>query len=686
MEFMNSGKDNVVVHQSLCRMCDDHCGINVHVQDGRVMKIDGIKEHPWNRGRLCVKGSMGVDQINAPDRLLKPLKKKGNDWEEVPLETALDEIAEKITYIQKKYGKRAMSVWKGEALGFMTQEDLARRFVHCIGSPNYFSNDSQCMNGRLISYNLAMGTGPGKPEFAKSKCIVLWGTNPPCSHPCMTQEIMKGKKAGSKLIVIDSRRSAIARKADIFLQIKPGTDGAVAWGLAREIIKSGCMCREFIENYCVGFDEFASYAAGFTQEFVENETGLEPGRLIEAAKAMCKAAPRVASLVGNGLEHHENGVNNIRAVACLDALLGSLDVKGGNFIPENPNLRDLTLYKELPLRHLNPIGADKFPVLYDMRKECHTMMAMETILSDKPYPLRGMVITGANPALTNPNTEKVIRALKALDLLVVRDLWITETSSLADYILPAATYLERSEVHCHKDYQLIGLTPNIVSFPHCQNEYMFWRDLAHRLGAEKYFPWNSEDELNNWILADSGITREHLFAHPAGYQYKPKRYKKYRLTGLNTPSGKFEFTSEYLRNHDYEHLPEYISPRYISKRDPQYPLVMITGARKVAFSHGRFRNFVRTCTTLPSPDVELHPDDAKNLGIEDGDLVVVISPVGSFEISAKIMREKDILPGVIQITHGWKDANVNLITHDEINDPIDGFPLMKAVQVRVEKR
>ncbi len=683
---MSSDTDNGTVHHSLCRMCDDHCGINVYVKDGRVFKIDGLKEHPWNQGRLCVKGRMGVDQINAPDRILKPLKKKGNDWEEIEVETALDEIAERIIHIQKKYGKRAMSVWKGEAIGFQTQEEQARRFIHAIGSPNYFSNDSQCFVGRLIGYSLVMGAWPAQPEFVNSRCMVFWGSNPPHAHPNMTRGIMEAKQVGAKIVVIDSRMSAIARQADIFLQIKPGTDGAMAWGLAREIIKSGTKCREFIDNFSVGYDEFAVYAERFTPELVEAETGLAAGKLIKAAAAILEAAPKVVNYVGNGLEHHENGINNIRAVACLDGLLGSVDTKGGNFLPEGAGLRDLTLYEELPLRDLKPIGADKFPVLYDFRQECHTMMAMETILSNKPYPLKGMVLTGANPVLTNPNTKKVIQALKALELFVVRDFWITETSALADYIMPADTYLERSELHCHGEYQLIGLTPKIVSFPQCQDEYMFWRGLAHRLGVGKYFPWNSEDELNDWILADSGLSREQLFAHPQGFQYKPKRYEKYRDTKLKTPSGKFEFASEYLRDYGYEYLPEYIPPRYISDPDPKYPMVMITGARKVVYSHGRYRNFPRTRTAVAGPEVELHPNDAENLGVESGDLVTVTSLIGSLDIPAIVMEPKEILRGVIQITHGWKEANVNLITHDLINDPIDGFPLMKAVQVRVEKK
>ncbi len=681
---MKSFEDEVKIYDSLCRMCDDRCGIKVKVRNGRVEDIQGLLNHPWNRGRLCVKGGMGVDQINAPDRIMKPLKKVGANWREILLEQALDEIAERIKAIQKKYGDRAMSVWKGEAVGFLTQEELARRFIHALGSPNYFSNDSQCMLGRWIGYKLVTGSWP-KPEFADSKCMVFWGANPPHAHPNMAQHIMEGRENGGKIIVIDSRCSAMARQADVYLQVLPGTDGAMALGLAGELIKSGCIDREFIDNYTVGYNEYAAYVESFTPARVEKETGVPAELVLRAAKLMAAAAPRTANYVGNGLEHHENGVNNVRAVACLDGLLGSLDIEGGNFISECPKLRELTLYKEKPLRHLEPIGADKYSVLYDLRQECHTLTAMDTILSGKPYPIKGMVMTGANPALTNANTKKVIQALNRLELLVVRELWMTETSRLADYILPAATYLEHSELHCHGQYQILGLTPKIVSFPEVQDDYMFWRGLAHRLGLEKYFPWESEDDLNDWLLTDVGVTREQLFANPQGWQYMPKEYRKYLGAKLDTPSGKLEFTSEYLRGYGYHYLPEYIPPAYKTSPGPDHPFVLITGARKVVYCHGRYRNFARSRTAVPNPEIEMHPADALKIGVKTGDILRVSSTVGFVDVPVQVMEPGEILPGVVHITHGWQEANVNQITPDLINDPISGFPLLKAVSVRIEK-
>jgi len=669
-------------YTSLCRMCDNRCGINVYVENGTIVDITGLREHKWNHGRLCVKGRLAVDLVNAPDRILKPLKRKDNGWEEIELDQAYDEIAEKIKRIQTKWGDRAMSVWKGEALGFLTQEELSRRFIHAIGSPNYFSNDSACYAGRWLGYVLVTGDWATQ-DFNNSKCAVIWASNPPYSQPNLTQSILKGREKGGKLIVIDVRLSAIARQADEYVSILPGTDGALAHGIARQLIEDDTICHSFIEHYSFGFEAYARYVLEFTPERVEKETGVPAAKVVHLARMIGNCRPKVSVYVGNGLEHHENGINNIRAIACLDGLLGNLDHEGGNFTAEKPGLSELTLYKKQPLRHLGPIGADKYPVLYDFRKECHTMTAMDTILSGKPYQLKGMILGGANPALTNPNSKKVLKALKALELFVVRDIFMSETAELADYVLPGASFLEQSELHCHPIHHILSLSKKIVSFPHCDDEYTFWKRLSSRLGVEHYFPWKDREELNAWLLKDSGITIQNLLDHPEGYEFKPRRYQKYKTDGLPTPSGKFEFVSTYLKGYGYPGLPEYVPPRYKDSPNPEYPYVLVTGARKVFYTHGRNRNFKRCRTAIPHPDIEMNPIDADKLGVKSGDMVTVTSSVGSVDIPVKVVHESALFPGVMQVTHGWKESNINLLTHDDRNDPIDGFPLMKSVEIQI---
>jgi len=646
------------------------------------------ENHPVNEGRMCARGPAIIDLFYHPDRILKPLKRISNGmFTEISWEHAMDEIAEKALQIKEKYGARAMSVWKGEAVGFFQQEEYARRFIHAFGSLNYFSNDSACFNGRYLAYRLVNGFWDNFPELERADLIILWGTNPPVCHMPFMREIADAMQRGAKLIVIDPRLNPIACKADIFARPMTGTDGALAWGLCRHLISMNNYDREFVEHYSVGFEKFAAYAEQFTPEFVEQQTGVDRQTVVKIAMMIARYRPKVITYPGTGLEHQENGVNNIRVIAAMESFIGALDIKGGCTWRESLGGRNLTLYGELPLLDQKPIGADKFPVLYDLRKECHTMTGMEYMLGKGEYPLRGLILTAANPAVTNPNTRKVMEALSSLDLLVVNDFFLTRTAKLAHYVLPAATFPERSELHYYPKYQRVGLSQKVVAISGVHDEYTMWHDLAHRLGfGEQYFPWKDEEEVTRWILEPTGITLEELQHHPEGIVYKPIRYRKYETEPFPTPSGtgKVEFTSEYLKKLGLSELPEYIPPYYL-KVKKKYPFVLQTGARKPLLYHSGHQNIPRFRTIFPTAQVEIHPATAAELGIKDKDRVRIISEIGDVEVEAKIVHKNETLPGVLELYHGWQDSLPNLITYDFRNDPISGFPSWKAIPVGVEK-
>jgi formate dehydrogenase (coenzyme F420) alpha subunit len=665
--------------KTLCRMCDDRCGIDVHVRDDRVVKIDGNAEHVWSRGHVCVKARAAIDVVHHPDRLLRPLKRSGDGWVEIGLGQALDEIAERVAAVRDRYGARALAVWKGEALGFGQQEDIARRFAHAVGTPNYLCVDPVCWAARFIAYRTVLGGWP-TPDFEHARCIVLWAANPPASHPTMMQYIRAARAAGAILVVIDPRRSTIARQADIHVAVRPGTDGALAWGLARELIARGACDRERIERLAVGFADVARYAEQFTPDRVEAETGVAVTLVGEVADALTAAAPRVASYAGLGLEHHSSCVDTIRALAVLDVLLGAVDVEGGVRLRPPPPLRDLTLYEEVPLRHLEPVGADAFPVLYDVCHDCHTPTALGAMLDGEPYPLRALVVTGANPLLAQPDAARVRRALESLDLLVVRDLFMTETAALADYVLPAASFLERTELHAHPKYQVLTLTQQALLLPGVQDEYEFWRDLAGRLGAGGYFPWEDEAALNSWLLGPTGLTLEQLLEHPEGVRYEVPAGPP------ATPSGRFELTSSYLGGLGHDEVPVYRRPAYLDTPDRDRPFVLVAGGRRVQFLNSQFRNVERLSRGTPGPELEMHPDDASASGLTSGELVRVSSRTGAIELPLKVVGSRDITPGTVQAMHGCSEANVNLLTADDEGlDPVSGFPPLRAVRVRVDR-
>jgi anaerobic selenocysteine-containing dehydrogenase len=683
---MNETSSKTSFIPTLCRMCGDRCAITVECDSaGRAVNIDAFPDHPRNRGRICNKAGAAIDVANHSERILKPLRKTDGGWCEVELQTALDEIAERIGCIRECYGSESLAVWKGEGVGFNQQEGYARRFCRAVGSPNYLSNDSMCFCGRYIGHSLVYGSWP-QADFRNAQCILVWGSNPPASHPPINYAIMDGCANGAKLIVVDPRLSTIARQADLLVTPRPGTDGALAWGLINTMIANGWYDRDFVAEQTLGFDALANYAVKFTPAVVEAETGVEAETLQAMVTMIHQASPRLAQYVGCGVELYDNGIDTIRAIAYLIALSGSLDIKGGGFLPESLELRSLMLEDEIPLQGLTRVDNDKYPVLHDFRGETQTIDTMNAILTGDPYPLKGMILTGANPALTNPNSPKVEHALAGLELLVVRELFMTETAELADYILPAASFLERSEVFCHAPSQTVTLTNRAFTIPGVQDEYDFWHDLAHRLGHGEYFPWRDEDEVNAWLLEPTGISVNELASHPEGMTYKPLRYHKWSERPLATPSGKVEFSSEYLQSKGHSEIGEYRPPYYISTPEPDFPFVLISGARKAVYCHSRGRNISRFLDEVPGPRVEIHPDDALRLGVAEGDKVVIRSRCGQAEFPVEVMADNEIMPGYVQATHGWKEAaNINQVTFDDKPDPISGFPTMRGVPVQIER-
>ncbi len=685
METQTILKNGVI--PTLCRMCDTRCALNVCLNDGVIVDISPFPDHPVNRGRMCPRGGAAIDVFYHPERILRPLKKQPDgSFEPVSRKQALDEISERMLSIKEKEAAGSVGVWKGEAVGFYQQEQYARRFIHAFGSPNYFSNDSVCFNGRYLGYYLVTGFWQPFPKFSESKLILLFGTNPPMCHPPFMREFADARQKGAKLVVIDPRLNPVACYSDIFAQPLPGTDGALIWGLIRFLIETKNYDGDIVERFSVGFEKIVSYAARFTPEYVEEQSGIFAHVVKNIGELIIKNRPYISIFPGSGLEHNENGVNATRALAVLSCLSGALGLGCGLNFPEESILPSLTLYDEIPLGDQKPIGADRFPVLYDVRKECHTMTAMDRMLGGGEYPLKGLIITGANPAVTNPNTRKVIRALNSLELLVVNDLFMTPTARLADYVLPAATFLERSEIHYFPKERLLNITPKIAAITGVEDEYTLWRDLARRLGLEKkYFPWADENEVNRYLLKPFGILPEKLLNFPEGYPLKPNKNLSSLFHRLPTPSGKVEFASLYLKERGLPELPEYTPPLHIRKPDERYPFILTTGARKSLFYHSRHQNIPRFRTVHPEPEAEIHTDDAKRLGIQDNDFIEVISEKGSIRIRARILHRTELRPGVIEIYHGWECCPVNILTFDDVNDPISGFPLLKGVPVRIEK-
>ena len=680
--------------KTACLLCPWGCGMNLHVSEGRIVKAEGNPAHPLNKGRLCPKAAAVSDYVYSPDRLRYPLKKENGEWKRISWDEALDTVAEKLMQIKQTDGARAFAVIQGMAFlmhGFATTE-LLRRFTDAYGTPNVLSVDSICYRCRVIGYMATLGRWVF-PDAENARCIVLWAHNPDASCAPHAWRINKAMENGAKLVTIDPRRTPMAKKAHIHAQPRPGSDSALALGILNTIIKERLYDEEFVRQWTVGFDRLADHVEQYTPEQVEKVTWVPSQTIKEIARLYAATKPACIIQGTNALDQKSEGVQNARSIAILQAITGNYDVPGGfvapPFLPRNP-LRLPDMMEGLPL------GSDEFPLFYQifgrLFGEGQAMVLPEAILKKKPYPVKAVFVTGSNPVLTWPNSSKVREALEKVEFLVVMDLFMTETAKLAHLVLPAASFLETTdlvEVYAEFCLPYTGLRQKVMQVDECWSDAEFWLRLARRMGYEKYFPWADPESVLDYTLVPSGLTvRDIRENHPGGLAYGSMKYQSYINKGFRTPSGKVELYSETLKGLGYDPLPVHREPPESPLSNPElareYPLILTTGARIREYLHSQYRNIDRLRRSSPEPVVEIHPTTAGEYGIGQGETVVVETKRGQIEVKAQVTE--DIVPGVLNIAHGWSQANVNLLTDETPADSIAGNPPLKALLCRVKRK
>ena len=678
---MTRGNDTKVV-KSLCHMCSSGCGIDAHVENGRLVRVTARKEYPVNR--LCVKAQAIPDWLYSPERITHPMRKVDGTWRRISWDEAFDIISDSLASIKENYGAKALVVHLGEPMISTDAPRLAARFCSLYGTPNYTTGASLCFAAREIGHGLTLGKrmSPLFPSYENTRCVVVWGYNPEQSRVGEEASILSAQKRGAKLIVVDPRATPLAKMADIHIQIRPGTDCALALGLLNVIIAEELYDRKFVKKWTFGFDKLSEHVKQYPPQRVEEITLVPAKKIVQFARMYATNKPATISQ-GVALDHCANGVQNSRAISILIAITGNLDVIGGN-IYYSP-LRQTSLRVKGTVSVDEAIGA-RYPIFDKFTGETSAMPVADAIITGEPYPVKALIVQGCNPALTWPDSNKVRQAFRRLDLLVVSDLFMTETAKLADFFLPATAFPERKII---KDYfyeglPLITLSNKVVEPPaDCLDDWQIWCELGKRMGYADYFPWRSADELLAYLLEPSGIILEQLEQNPGGIIYRQlDRQRKYEEEGLDTPSGKVEIFSQIMVDYGYDPLPTFTEPQPGAVAE-SYPFILITGTRVNAFTHSRYRNIARLRKLVPQPWVEINPAPAKNFGIADGDEVVVESAKGSIKLQARITP--DIHPKVLSLQHGWSEANANILTDDEQHDPISGYPGFKTILCQVRK-
>ncbi len=682
--------DGVV--KTACELCPWGCGMEVHIRGGKIEKVRGDKDHPLSKGALCPKGPSALEVALSPERITHPMRRMGTEWKRISWDEALEMLSEKLTDIKDQFGPQAFAVSIGMPilLGGNTTVSFLRRFCDIYGTPNCFSVESLCFRCRITGYILTLGKFP-VADVAHARCIVVWGNNPHHSNPPVAKRIEGSIQNGARLICIDPRKTEMAKRADLFLQVRPGSDCALALAMMNVIIEEDLYDKEFVEEWTVGFDELRSMVAEYAPETVEKITWVPAGKIREAARLFAATKPACIVQGTNALDQHASGIQSSRAVAILQALTGNIDNVGGFVTTSRVHINPIRLPEQMVGE---PLGVDRYPLFYEIWGrsfgEGQATVVPDVILSGKPYPLKALFVAASNPVLTWPNSKRVKEALGRLDFIAVMDLFMTSTAEMAHLFLPAATFLERTEL-C--DYYgtlhaipFVTLRKKVMEVGEAWSDLRFWFALAHTMGYDEHFPWRDEEEAIEYALGPTGLSIKDLYESPGGIPYGQLRIDQYKQKGFATPSGKVELYSRTLEELGYHPLPVHQESPDIAvegERTEAYPLILTTGGRSVEFLHSEFRHIDKLRKRRPHPTVQLHPSTAEKYSITNGDLVVVENRIGFIRLRAEVTD--DILPGIAHIPHGWKEANVNLLTDHSAADPVTGYPALKSSRCRVEK-
>lgn len=680
------------VVKTACGFCPMSCGMEVYLSsEGQPVQVKGMPEHPMSRGSLCPKGRAALERVQSQGRLRHPCLKEKGGWRRLSWEEALDNVADRLLQIRKADGPYAVAIAAGMPvlLSGSTTVGLIRRFAQVFGTPNCFSVESLCYRCRMIGYISTFGRFyTADPE--RAACIVVWGHNPDASAPPIASRIRKARKRGAKLVVVDPRETPLAKIADIHLRPRPGTDCAALLAMLNVIISERLYDGDFVEKWVSGFGLLEEHVSQYAPERVEKITWIPGGLIREVARLFATTKPACIVQGTNSLDQTSSGLQSSRAIAILQAVTGNVDIPGG-FVWV-PRLRTNQLLVEHSASGL-PLGIDKYPLFYSVHDrvfgEGHLLALLETLLSGKPYRIRAMIIDGSNPLLTWPHSGKVKAALEKLDYIVVIDQIMGETAKLANVVLPAATFLERTELCDY--YNLWGipyvmLRKKVLEFPEAWPDIKIWLELGRRLGYIERIPWATTEELLDYVLAPSGYTVKHLTeVSPEGVFYQEVAYRKFETEGFRTPSGKIELYSSALAELGVAPLPVYVEPQESPIAAPQpsedYPLILTTGGRSLYYTHSCYRDLPSLRRRQTVPFAEIHPETAAKYGIADGQLGLIETRRGQIQITFRVTE--GIMPGIVHVPHGWAQANVNELTEAVAADGATGYPALKSLLCRV---
>lgn len=690
----------IEVKQTVCGVCCSffYCGMDVYIKDDKIIKVEGTKDHKLNKGLLCTKGLASKEYVYSERRIKTPLRRVGErgegKFESITWDEAYKEIANRLKSTKEKHGPEAVSFYSGCEKWYRT---FLRRLAYSFGSPNYGSESSTCATSAKMAWLSTAGM-LGRHDIKNAKTYLGFSLNQYYSRYINALDVEAAKERGMKIIVVDPRVTPTTNKvADIHLQIKPGTDGALALGMANMLIQNGWIDKEYIDNYVHGFEEFQEYVKQFDIKTVERITGVNGQKLIQAVKLMAENLPVSIHESVAPIVHHINGMQNYRAMIALSALTGCYDKLGGN-IPRKITFAYQTagfdtmeseFIQSVKPQNVPPaVGSERFPLWEELVGEMQAVDLARQVLEEEPYPVKALVAFGMNYRMFQDD-EKFIEAFKKLDFYVDVDLFMTDSAKYADIVLPACTTFERDEFKIYRGGYAIYTQPVIEPLYQSKSDVQIISELANALELDDELLRSGYDKCIEYIISNLSITLDELKTAKLPIPIiEANRYIAggYTKKGYNTPTGKFELKSTVIEKIDKRYgldpLPTYRESA-INANAEEYPFIMFTGSRMAHAFHSRLHdvNCLRSLRQYPTADINVM--DAQQLGISLGDDMLIYTEKGS--ITVKANPTHTILQGTLSILHDYREADVNSIIDYNHVDPYSGFPGFKSVRCKIKK-
>ncbi len=670
--------------RTTCAYCGVGCAFDAGVRDGHVVSMVPADDGPSNTGHACMKGRFGWSYIEAPDRVRKPLLREGDRWVQISWRSALDRVASEFTRIKDAHGPDALAVISSSR-GTNEENYLFAKFVRCVLGTNHIDNCARvCHSATVTGMMETLGTSAATnsiEDLDRAKLILVVGANPAESHPVIGARIKQAVRRGVPLIVVDPRRTELARLADIHLQLHPGSNVALLNGLGHVIAKEKLLDKAFVEARTEGLDDWLESVAPCTPEKTEQITGVPASLIREAAR---RYATSGASLCvhGLGVTEHRWGSHGVIALCNLALATGNLGRPGTGINP---------LRGQNNVQGASDVGSTPTYFAGYQPFDDPALAAKHQAVTGRPLPakrgmktpdmwdaalegrLKGLWIIGYDVAQTDPNLKKVREALSRLEFLVVQDLFLTETTKFAHLVLPGASFLEKDGTFTNLERRIQRIRKAVEPPDGVLPDWQVVSEVSTRMGYPMRYAHPSEimDEIAKLTPTLAGVSYDKL-ERPEGLQW-PVPSKDHPGTPLmhaeQFPRGRARFVG-------VEYLPPGESPTQ------DYPFVLITGRVLQHYNCGAQTRRTDIMQVVDTDVLEMHPDDAQRMGFRDGDMAKLVSVRG--DAALPVALSERVLPGEVFTSFHFPTTDLNVLLSSSA-DESSKCPEYKVSAVRVER-